>query len=129
VEVWTEQPAESDVEATVVRYFGLLRVGEFREAEQLLEHSSTRHVLKALWSGSVAVDADEDREEPAADDWERDLSWLRELDLAGTFAWGGGGTRVYVEVTHRERVIEVALSFWVKHVDVGWVLSGPATLW
>ncbi|MER8101105.1 hypothetical protein [Kitasatospora sp. NPDC094016] len=134
--IWTELPAEADVEAVVRRYFSLLRAGRIPEAEELVDHTSVRHVLKSLWAGSVEANADEDKGEdeseasasPAADAWEQDLSWLRELDLAD-FHWGHEGTGFYVEITYRAQIIEVSLSFWVKPTDAGWVLAGPATLW
>ncbi|MGV9264270.1 hypothetical protein ACWDRR_06345 [Kitasatospora sp. NPDC003701] len=132
MEIWTEHPARTDVEAVIRRYFGLLRAGRFPEAEQVVEHSSVRHVLKALWTGSVGANADEDEDEAsssrAADEWERDLSWLGELDLAD-FAWGQTGGNAYVKVTYRAQIIEVALGFWVKPTDAGWVVAGPSTLW
>ncbi|MFJ7279419.1 hypothetical protein [Kitasatospora sp. NPDC098663] len=134
--IWTERPAKADVEAVVRRYFSLLRAGRIPEAEELVDHTSVRHVLKSLWAGSVKANADEKRNQgegevsanPAADAWEQDLSWLRELDLAD-FHWGHEGTGFYVEITYRAQIIEVSLSFWVKPTDAGWVLAGPATLW
>jgi hypothetical protein len=86
-------------------------------------------VLRSLWKGSVGASADEDEEiRGLAGEWERDLSWLGELDL-GDFSWGHTGSHVYVKITYRARTIEVALSFWVKQTDTGWVVAGPATLW
>ncbi|MGW6534797.1 hypothetical protein ACWGBV_00990 [Streptomyces sp. NPDC055051] len=139
--IWTEHPAEADVEAVVRCYFGLLRAGRISEAEQLVDHSAVRHVLTALWTGSVDAGADGEeagtnpaagREEagtdPAADGWERDLSWLGDLDLAD-FHWGETGSHCYVEISCRARIIEVALSFWIKPVEAGWVIAGPGTLW
>ncbi|MFF3006502.1 hypothetical protein ACFVTF_27290 [Kitasatospora sp. NPDC057940] len=138
MKIWTERPAKADVEAVVRRYFSLLRAGRIPEAEELVDHTSVRHVLKSLWTGSVKANADADENEnadeneasasPATDAWERDSSWLRELDLAD-FHWGHEGTGFYVEFTYRARIIEVSLSFWVKPTDAGWVLAGPATLW
>lgn len=55
---------------------------------------------------------------PAADEWERDLSWLGELDLAD-FYWGDTGSHLYVEITCHAQTIEVASSFSVT-------LSSPA---
>ncbi len=128
--IWTEHPPKADVEAVVHCYFGLLRAGRIPQAEQLLDHGPVRHVLKSLWSGSVEANAGggEARRGPAADAWERDLSWLGELALAD-FHWGDTGSHVYVEIAYRAQIVEVALSFWVKPVDAGWVISGPATLW
>ncbi|MFF3376415.1 hypothetical protein ACFYXF_26100 [Streptomyces sp. NPDC002680] len=128
--IWTEPPAKTDVEAVVHRYFDLLRVGKLPEAEQLVDHTSLRHVLKALWTGSVGVDAGEGEAScrVAADAWEQDLSWLRELRL-GDFNWGHAGGQFYVEISYLAQTIDVALGFWVKPVDAGWVVSGPSTLW
>ncbi|MDT0487246.1 MULTISPECIES: hypothetical protein [Streptomyces] len=128
--IWTERPAKTDVEAVVCRYFSLLRAGKVPEAEQLVDHSSVRHVLKSLWAGSVgaSADAEEASCSPAADAWERDLSWLCELDL-GDFNWGHTGSHFYAEVTYRGQVIEVSLGFWIKPTDAGWVVAGPSTLW
>ncbi|SNX65998.1 hypothetical protein SAMN06272735_7840 [Streptomyces sp. TLI_55] len=87
-------------------------------------------MLKSLWTGVVDASADGDEESgsAAADEWEQDLSWLGELGLAD-FHWGDTGSHVYVEITHRAQVVEVALSLWVKPVDAGWVIAGPSTLW
>ncbi|MFE6225511.1 hypothetical protein [Streptomyces sp. NPDC057854] len=128
--IWTEHPSRTDVEAAVHRYFDLLRAGRIPEAEQLIDHHAMRHVFKALWTGSVEASAEgkEADGSPAADAWEQDLSWLAELRPAD-FHWGDTGSSVYVEITYRAQLIEVALSFWVKPVDTGWVLTGPATLW
>ncbi|AZP22299.1 hypothetical protein EJC51_43155 [Streptomyces aquilus] len=128
--IWTERPAETDVEAVVRRYFSLLRTGRIHEAEQLIDHSPVRHVIKSLWAAAVDVTADGDEESgsAAADEWEQDRSWLGELGLAD-FHWSDTGSHVYVEITHRAQVIEVALGFWVKPVDAGWVIAGPSTLW
>ncbi|MET9956535.1 hypothetical protein ABZ135_33990 [Streptomyces sp. NPDC006339] len=128
--IWTEHPAQADVEAVVRRYFRLLRAGRIPQAEQLIDHGPVRHVLKSLWAGSVEASAEGDRasSSPVADEWERDLAWLGELDLAD-FHWGDTGTHCYVEITYRAQIIEVALSFWVKPVAAGWVIAGPATLW
>ncbi|MER6678952.1 hypothetical protein [Streptomyces sp. NPDC000983] len=71
---------------------------------------------------------DEASRSPAADEWEQDLSWLGELNLAD-FHWGDTGSHLSVEITYRAQIIEVALSFWVKPVDASWVIAGPATLW
>jgi hypothetical protein len=130
VKIWTERPSRTDVEAVVGRYFSLLRAGKIPEAEQLVDHSSVRHVLKSLWAGSVGAgdEADEAGCSLAADEGERDLSWLRELDLGG-FHWGHTGSHVYVEVIYRAEIIEVSLGFWVKPTDAGWVVAGPSTLW
>lgn len=125
VKIWTGRPAENDVEAVVRHYFDLVRAGKMPVAEKLVDHTSTRHVLKALWSGSVGASTDED---PVDEVWEHDRSWLGELGL-GSFAWGETGSHLYVEITYREQVIDVALGFWVKPVDAGWVISGPSTLW
>ncbi|EMD29440.1 hypothetical protein [Amycolatopsis azurea] len=125
VKIWTEPPAKTDVEGVVRRYFGLLRDGETTEAEQLVDHTSVKHVLKSLWSGAVGASLDT---EPAADEWERDLSWLAELAL-GNFAWNDSRSNLYIEITFREQTIEVALGFWVKPVEGGWVVAGPSTLW
>ncbi|MFC8508885.1 hypothetical protein ACFU3J_15230 [Streptomyces sp. NPDC057411] len=127
---WTQCPAKADVETVVRRYFGLVRAGRIPEAEQLIDHSPVRHVLTSLWTGSVESSADGDApsRSPAADEWRQDLSWLGELDLAD-FHWGDTGSHFYVEITYRARIIEVALSFWVKPVDSGWVIAGPGTLW
>ncbi|WP_101607796.1 hypothetical protein [Amycolatopsis sp. BJA-103] len=125
MKIWMEPPAKTDVEAVVRRYFGLLREGKIPEAEQLVDHTSVKHVLKSLWAGSFGASLDS---EPAAGEWERDSSWLGELDL-GSFAWGDSGSNLYVEISFREQTIEVALGFWVKPVDAGWVVSGPSTLW
>ncbi|MEU0403696.1 hypothetical protein ABZ318_26375 [Streptomyces sp. NPDC006197] len=128
--IWTEHPAKADVEAVVRCYFSLLRAGRIPEAEQLIDHSPVRHVLKSLWTGSVeaSADGDEVSRSPAADEREQDLAWLRELDLAD-FHWGDTGSHFYVEITYRAQIIEVALSFWVKPADAGWVIAGPGTLW
>ncbi|RSS47107.1 hypothetical protein [Streptomyces sp. WAC08241] len=128
--IWTERPAKTDVEAVVRCYFGLLRAGRIPEAEQLIDHSPVRHVLKSLWTGSVGAGADGDgaSRSAAADEWERDLSWLGELGPAD-FHWGDTGAHLYVEITCRAQMIEVALGFWVKPVDAGWVIAGPSTLW
>ncbi|MGW8352233.1 hypothetical protein [Streptomyces wedmorensis] len=127
---WTERPAKADVEAVARGYFSLLRAGRIPEAEQLIDHSPVRHVLKSLWTGSVeaSADGDEASRSPAADEWEQDLSWLGELNLAD-FHWGDTGSHFYVEITYRAQMIEVALSFWVKPVDASWVIAGPGTLW
>ncbi|MFF8809919.1 hypothetical protein [Streptomyces omiyaensis] len=128
--IWTEHPAQADVEAVVRRYFSLLRAGRIPEAEQLIDHGPTRHVLKSLWTGSVGASAEGDGASgnPAADEWEQDLSWLGDLDPAD-FHRGETGSHFYVEIAYRTRVIEVALSFWVKPVDAGWIIAGPGTLW
>ncbi|MEV8537658.1 hypothetical protein [Streptomyces sp. NPDC051572] len=130
MKIWTEHPARADVEAVVRGYFSLLRAGRVPEAEQLIDHHPVRHVLKSLWTGSVEASADEDEASggPAADEWEQDLAWLDELDLAD-FHWGHTGSNCYVEITYRAQVIEVALGFWVRPTDAGWVLTGPSTLW
>ena len=131
VQTWTERPPDTDVEATIRRYVSLLRAGEILEAEQLVDHSPlVVHVLASLWDGSIGIraDADEASHRPVAHGGEQDLSWLGELDVAG-FHWGPTGSHVYVELTHRAEVIEVALGFWVKPAEAGWVVSGPATLW
>lgn len=120
MEILTRCPAATDVEAVVRRWFDLFTAGRIAEAEAMLDHASVPHVLKALRTASKGAD------EPRTD--EQDLSWLGELDIAG-FAWGSTGTNCYVEITHRGQVIEVALGFWVKPVDAGWVVSGPSTLW
>ncbi|MDX3638114.1 hypothetical protein [Streptomyces sp. MB09-02B] len=128
--IWTEHPAQEDVEAVVRRYFGLLRAGRIPEAEQLIDHHPVRHVLKSLWTASVEAGTAEDEasSSPAADEWEQDLSWLGELNLAD-FRWGHTGSHVHVEITYRAQVIEVALGFWVRPTDAGWVVTGPATYW
>ncbi|MFB7935627.1 hypothetical protein [Streptomyces sp. NPDC056049] len=128
--IWTEHPAEADVEAVVRCYFGLLRAGRISEAEQLVDHSAVRHVLTSLWTGSVEAGADgeEAGTDSAGDGWEQDLSWLGDLDLAD-FHWGETGSHCSVEILYRARIIEVALSFWVKPVEAGWVIAGPGTLW
>ncbi|MET9660675.1 hypothetical protein [Streptomyces sp. NPDC006510] len=115
MKIWTEHPAKIDVEAVVCRYFNLLRAGEIPEAEQLVDHSSVRHVLKSLWAGAVGASADADKMSCslAADQWKQDLSWLCELDL-GDFNWGHTGSHFDVEVTYRAQIIEVSLGFWVK---------------
>ncbi|MFG2918268.1 hypothetical protein ACGF0D_35950 [Kitasatospora sp. NPDC048298] len=130
MEIWTERPARTDVEAVVRRYFSLLRAGRIPEAEKLIDHYSVPHVLRSLWTGSVeaSADAGEAGGSAAAAEWEQDLSWLGELDLAD-FHWGDTGSHVNVEITYRAQLIEVALGFWVKPTDAGWVLSGPATYW
>ncbi|MEU1422094.1 hypothetical protein [Kitasatospora sp. NPDC005751] len=130
MKTWTELPAETDVEAVVRRYFGLLRFGRISEAEQLVEHAPVRHVLTSLWAGARETGAEEAGagRGPAADAWERDLSWLGDLDLAD-FSWGPTGSHLYVELTCRGRRIGLALGFWVRPTDTGWVLTGPATLW
>lgn len=130
VKIWTERPARSDVEAVVRSYFGMLQAGRIPEAEQLIDHHPVRHVLKSLWTGSVQASADEDEASgsPAVDQWEQDLPWLGELDLAD-FQWGHTGIHVNVEITCRAQIIEVALGFWGRPMDAGWVVSGPATYW
>lgn len=124
--IWTERPAKTEVEANVRRYFTLLRAGKVPEAEQLVADSSVRHVLKSLWTGSVG--ASDDAPEPSGNLWERDLTWLSELDL-GDLNWAHTGSHVTAEVTYRAQVIEVSLSFWLKPTDADWVLAGPSTLW
>ncbi|MEU5163227.1 hypothetical protein AB0G74_26970 [Streptomyces sp. NPDC020875] len=128
--IWTEHPAKAEFEAVVRRYFDLLRAGRIPEAEQLIDHYPVRHVLKSLYGESVAADADGDEadDSPAADEWERDLSWLGELSPAD-FHWGLTDSSVYVEITYRARIIEVALGFRVRATDAGWVVAGPATYW
>ncbi|MFE2041534.1 hypothetical protein ACFXAZ_11500 [Streptomyces sp. NPDC059477] len=133
VEIWTDPPARTTVETVVRRYFSLLRAGRIPEAVQLVDHTPVRHVLQRLWVGSVgasveADDADDADDRLAADQWERDLSWLGELTL-GDFHWGHTGSSFYVEITYNARTIEVSLGFWVKPTDTGWVVSGPSTLW
>lgn len=130
MKIWTERPTETDVEAVIRRYFSLLRAGKIPEAEQLVDHTPVRHVLKSLWAGSVGAStgADEESCGPAADEWEQNLSWLRELDL-GDFGWGHTGSHVSSDVTYRAQTIEVSLGFWVKPADAGWVVAGPSTLW
>ncbi|MFE7132399.1 hypothetical protein ACFVIM_16230 [Streptomyces sp. NPDC057638] len=130
MEIWAEHPARADVEAVVRRYFDLLKAGRIPEAGRLVDHTPVRHVLNALWRGSVGAGADEDGTDRALapGQGEQDVSWLGELHLAD-FHWGDGDSGVYVETTYRAQVIEVSLSFWIKPTDSGWVLSGPATLW
>ncbi|MET8829545.1 hypothetical protein ABZX40_26640 [Streptomyces sp. NPDC004610] len=131
MKIWTDPPATADVEALVHRYFGLLRAGSLAEAEQLIDDASMRHVLKALWKGSLGASAEADERAwnlSATGGREQDLSWLLELTL-GDFHWGQAGGSFYVEVVHDSRVMEVSLGFWVKPLDTGWVLSGPSTLW
>ncbi|MDQ1065479.1 hypothetical protein [Streptomyces canus] len=126
MKTWTERPAKTDVEAAMCHYLGLLRAGKILEAEQLVDHPPVRHVLKSLWDGSIAAGAASGG--LAVDAWERDLSWLSELDVAD-FHWGDTGSHVYAELTYRAQMIEVALGFWVKATDAGWVVAGPSTLW
>lgn len=130
MKIWTEHPAKADIEAVVRHYFSLLRAGRIPDLQQLIDHHPVRHVLKALWTGSVEDNADENEvsPSPAADAWDQDLSWLNELHPA-EFHWNDDGGGVYVEITYRAQIIEVALSFRVKPVEAGWVISGPATLW
>ncbi|MEV4999260.1 hypothetical protein [Streptomyces niveus] len=123
--IWTEQPGRTEVEAVLRSYFGLLRAARISEAEQLVDHYPVRHVLKSLWTASVDASTDE---EFAADEWERDLSWLGELDLSD-FGWSYTDSHVGIEIAYRARTVDVELSFWVKPTDVGWILSGPATYW
>ncbi|MFC8074614.1 hypothetical protein ACFUN8_03625 [Streptomyces sp. NPDC057307] len=125
MKIWTELPGRTDVEEVLRTYFGLLRAGRIPEAEQLVAHSPVRHVLDALWTASVEASTDE---EFAADEWERDLSWLGELDLA-EFRWSYTDSHVSIGIDYHARIIEVELSFWIKPTDAGWVLSGPATYW
>lgn len=129
MKIWTEQPDRTEAEAVIRDYFSLLRAGKTDDAAQLVDHTPVRHVLKALWVGSVGASADVDLDDVlAAGEWEQDLSWLRELDL-GAFDWGPTGSHVYVDVTYRAQAVEVALGFWLKPTDAGWVVSGPSTLW
>ncbi|MFD3922785.1 hypothetical protein [Streptomyces sp. NPDC058595] len=130
MKTWTERPAKTDVEAAICHYLGLLRAGKTLEAEQLVDHPPVRHVLKSLWDGSVVAcaDAGEASGGLAVDEWEQDLSWLSELDVAD-FHWGHTGSHVYAELTYRAQTIEVALGFWVTCTDAGWVVAGPSTLW
>lgn len=123
--IWTERPGRTDAEAVLRNYFGLLRAGRISAAEQLIDHYLVRHVLKSLWTASVDASTDE---EFAADEWERDLSWLGELDLSD-FSWSYTDSHVGIEIAYRARIVDVELSFWVKPTDAGWVLSGPATYW
>ncbi|WP_405848926.1 hypothetical protein OG211_16745 [Streptomyces niveus] len=123
--IWTELPGRTDVEAVLRNYFGLLRSGRISEAEQLVDHYPVRHVLKSLWTASVDAGTDEDF---AADEWERDLSWLGELALSD-LRWSYTDSHVSIEISYRARILEVELSFWVKPTDAGWILSGPATYW
>jgi hypothetical protein len=122
VKVWTERPADIEVESTIRQYFGLLRAGNLPGAAQLLDATDVRHVVKALWAGSAGAAAD-------AGLWERDLSWLGELRIADDFVWGGTGSHVRVEVIRSGQTLDVELSFWVKPTGDGWVVAGPATLW
>ncbi|WP_329145942.1 hypothetical protein OG275_16390 [Streptomyces niveus] len=123
--VWTELPGRTDVEAVLRNYFSLLRAGRISEAGQLVDHCPVRHVLKSLWTASVDAGTDEDF---AADEWERDLSWLGELALSD-LRWSYTDSHVSIEISYRARILEVELSFWVKPTDAGWILSGPATYW
>ncbi|MEV8351184.1 hypothetical protein ACFVTT_02440 [Streptomyces niveus] len=123
--IWTEQPGRTEVEAVLRSYFGLLRAARISEAEQLVDHYPVRHVLKSLWTASVDASTDE---EFAADEWERDLSWLGELELSD-FGWSYTDSHVGIEIAYRARTVDVELSFWVKPTDAGWILSGPATYW
>ncbi|MFD8912638.1 hypothetical protein [Streptomyces sp. NPDC059575] len=97
------------------------------EVEQLIDHHPVRHVLKSVWTGFVeaSVDGDEVSRSFAADEWEQDLSWLGELNLAN-FRRGHTDSHVYVEITYRAQITEVALGFQVKPTDAGWVITGPA---
>ncbi|WP_416964647.1 hypothetical protein [Streptomyces sp. Agncl-13] len=124
MKIWAEHPARGEVEAVVRGCFSLLWAGRSPEAEQLIDHHPVRHVLKSLWAGSVEAGADENEASgsPAADEWEKDLSWLGELGLAD-FHWGHTGSNLYVEITYRAQVIEVALGFRVRPTDAGWVLT------
>ncbi|MFE4665434.1 hypothetical protein ACFRI7_05865 [Streptomyces sp. NPDC056716] len=130
MEIWTDHPAKTAVEGVVRRYFGLLRAEKIPEAVQLIDHTPVRHVLQRLWVGSVgaSVEGDDADDRLAADEWERDLSWLGELTL-GDFHWGHTGSGFYVQITYNAQTIEVSLGFWVKPTDTGWVVSGPSTLW
>lgn len=123
--IWTELPGRTEVEAVLRNYFSLLRSGRISEAEQLVDHYPVRHVLKSLWTASVDAGTDEDF---AADEWERDLSWLGELALSD-LRWSYTDSHVSIEISYRARTLEVELSFWVKPTDAGWILSGPATYW
>ncbi|MFE3587417.1 hypothetical protein ACFXOY_07820 [Streptomyces niveus] len=123
--IWTEQPGRTEVEAVLRNYFSLLRAARISEAEQLVDHYPVRHVLKSLWTASVDASTDE---EFAADEWERDLSWLGELELSD-FGWSYTDSHVGIEIAYRARTVDVELSFWVKPTDAGWILSGPATYW
>ncbi|WP_370943676.1 hypothetical protein AB5J62_31785 [Amycolatopsis sp. cg5] len=129
MKIWTELPTATDVEAAIRHYFELLQAEKFTEAEQFVYWSSVRHVVSKLWEGSVYADGVVDGEDGGVDydDWEKDLSWLRELALA-KFVWNGDHG-AYVEIGYHARTLEVALSFRVVHTDDGWVLAGPATLW
>ena len=117
--IWNERPAKTEVEAVVRRYFDLLRTEQVAEAEQLVDHTPVRHVLKSLRTGSVGA---------SGEAWDGDLSWLGDLNL-GDFHWGDSGSHVDVEVIYRAQIIEVSLGFWVKLTDTGWVVAGPSTLW
>ncbi|MFJ8045803.1 hypothetical protein ACIRBX_35360 [Kitasatospora sp. NPDC096147] len=130
MQTWTERPAEQDVEAVVRRYFGLLRAGRLPEAVQLVDHHPVRHVLKALWTASVGAGSDgtEQGGGCTAEALEQDLRWLGELDLAD-FRWGHTGDTFQVDVTHRTRLTELALGFWLRPTEDGLVLTGPATYW
>ncbi|MGW8450354.1 hypothetical protein ACWGLO_02545 [Streptomyces niveus] len=125
MKIWTDLPGRTDVEAVLRAYFTLLRAGRISEAEQLVDHYPVRHVLKSLWTASVAASTDA---EFAADEWERDLSWLGELDLSH-FSWSYTDSHVSIKIAYHARTVDVELSFWVKPTDAGWVLSGPATYW
>ncbi|MFG2173560.1 hypothetical protein ACGFMO_19685 [Streptomyces niveus] len=125
MKIWTDLPGRVDVEAVLRDYFTLLRAGRISEAEQLVDHYPVRHVLKSLWTASVAASTDA---EFAAAEWERDLSWLGELDLSH-FSWSYTDSHVSIKIAYRARTVDVELSFWVKPTDAGWVLSGPATYW
>ncbi|WP_415646226.1 hypothetical protein [Stackebrandtia soli] len=130
MKIWTEHPAKNDVEAVLRGYFSLLQAAKIPEAEQLIDHMPVRHVVKALWNGSVgtSADADESSCELSDDQWEQNLPWLRELEF-GKFVWGLTDSHVSIHIAYHAKIIEVSLAFWIKPTDAGWVISGPATLW
>ncbi|WP_197725342.1 hypothetical protein [Actinoplanes sp. OR16] len=130
MKVWPERPTAADAEAVVRGYVGLLRAGRVDDAAQLVDHSSARHVLSSVWrAASEAMTDPDDPIHRRADDWERDLSWLGDVDIARGVRWSETGTHLCADVTYRGVRTELELSFRVTPAAAGWVVAGPATLW
>ncbi|GAA2796317.1 hypothetical protein GCM10010452_25770 [Crossiella cryophila] len=112
------------------RYVGHLQAEEFVAAAEIVDcdQKQIRHVVNALWRGSVEADSLKYQEEDDLDPWDEDFSWLRELQLQEP-TWNPGHGHVWVAFTYRGRKLEVELAFWFQQTDAGWILNPPGTYW
>lgn len=118
MKTWTNEPAKSEVEASIAEYFQLLQNGKLDEANALIgsEYDDWLDSLFVVWEDHYLIHEIPKDSSFEGKEWLNDLTWLKDLTIKPEMEWIND-SYVWADFIYRDEPSGYIGEFCIKKID------------